>query len=250
MTHQLIKPSSVYKKFNSILEIDTISIPSIQRTLIRPHIDELKFHIKDFLSKGKEPIFGTIDLAYYNHKYWAVDGQHRLTSLQELYNEEKIVVPIHTLIYNISSDKELEEIFTIRNKSIPISTFILSENEKKKQLLKDITEFLTSDHKNIFRYDKILRPYIHIDSFIEQFRSSKFYSAINNKEDFVAIFNMINQYCFSKVNLMTDKEKRKYGLSKAMIDLWTLNGIFIGYDKNYEIFSDEFDITQFLLVLK
>lgn len=250
MTQQLIKPSAIYKKFNSILEIETISIPAIQRTLIRPHIEDLKVHIKDFVSKGKEPIFGTIDLAYYNHKYWAVDGQHRLTSLTEVYNEDKIIIPVHTLIYNVCSDKELEEIFTLRNKSIPINIFITAENEKKKQLLKDITEFLSIEHKNIFRYDKILRPYIHIDAFIEQFRSSKLYSVINTKEEFIVLFNMINQYCFNKVSSMSEKEKRKYGLSKAMIDLWTLNGIFIGYDKNYEIFSEEFDMTPFLVVLK
>ena len=113
---QLIRPIATYKKFNSILEIDTICIPDIQRTLIRPHIDDLKVHIKESLAKGREPIFGTIDLAYYNHKYWAVDGQHRLTSLQELYNEEKIIIPVHTLIYNVNSDTELEEIFNIRNK--------------------------------------------------------------------------------------------------------------------------------------
>jgi len=247
---QLIRPIATYKKFNSILEIDTICIPAIQRTLIRPHINDLKVHIKESLAKGREPIFGTIDLAYYNHKYWAVDGQHRLTSLQELYNEEKIIIPVHTLIYNVNSDTELEEIFNIRNKSIPISIFIADENEKKKQLIKDITEFLSTDHKNIFRYDKILRPYIHVDTFLEQFRSSKLYSAINTKEQFISLFNMLNQYCFNKVSVMNDKQKRKYGLSKAMIDLWTLNGIFIGYDKNYEIFSEDFDITPFLVILK
>jgi len=250
MTQNLIKPISVYKKFNSILEIDTIEIPAIQRTLNRPHVDELKTHIYDFVSKSKEPIFGTVDLAFYNHKYWAVDGQHRLKSLQEIYSESKIIIPVHALIYNVSSDEELEEIFKIRNKAIPISKFIAEEGEKKKQLLKDIMEFLTTDHKNIFRYDRTKRPYVHIEYFIEHFRTSKLYSVINNMNEFVSIFNMLNQYCFNKVNTMTDKEKRKYTISKAMIDLWTVNGIFIGYDYNFEIFSEEFDITPFLVVLK
>lgn len=250
MAQQLIKPIATYKKFNSILEIDSISIPDIQRDLNKEHVNDLKVHIKDCVSKGREPIFGTVDLAFYNHKYWAVDGQHRIKSLQEIYSEEKIIVPVHALIYNVSSDSELKEIFTARNKSIPIDKFLIDENEKKKQLLKDIIEFLTLEHKNIFRYDKSKRPYIHIDYFMEHFRSSKLYSIINTKAEFISLFNMINQHCFNKVNSMNDKQKRKYGLSKSMIELWTVNNIFVGYDNNFEIFSDEFDITPFLVVLK
>ena len=245
-----LKPVAFYKRFNSITEIDNVEIPAVQRLLIKSHVDELKEHVIDSYEKSKEPIFGTLDLAYYRHKYWVVDGMHRLACLKELYVEKNIIVPINALVYYISLDTELEEIFTIRNKSIPIASFLLSMNEKKKELLKYVTAFLEQNFKNVFRHDRILRPYIHINSFLENFRKSKLYDIINDEKEFVDVFNALNQYCFEKVYGMEEKEKKRYGISKTMIDLWNKDGVFVGYDKNYEIFSEKFDITPYKKYVK
>jgi hypothetical protein len=107
----LIRPTTLYKKCNSILDIkDQIYIPSVQRNIIRPHVVEIKEYINTSINEGKEPILGAIDLAYYDYKYYLIDGQHRFTALNEVTMERNIPIPFHTLIYLVTSQEELEQV--------------------------------------------------------------------------------------------------------------------------------------------
>lgn len=246
----LIRPSTLYKKCNSILEIkEQIYIPSVQRNIIRQHVVEIKEYINKSLSEGKEPILGAIDLAYYDYKYYLIDGQHRFVALSEVTMERNLPIPFHCLIYLVTSQEELEEVFLIRNKNVPLADFLKSLNEEKSSLLKVIVSFLETNYKEIFRYDKKVRPYIEINTFIEHFRSSRLYSIIENISQFVDVFNMLNQECYTKVMTMTEKERKKYGVSDSMISVWSNNGVYIGFDKNYEFFSEKFDVTPFKKML-
>jgi len=246
----LIRPSTLYKKCSSILEIkDQIYIPSVQRSLIRQHVVEIKEYINKSISEGKEPILGALDLAYYDYKYYLIDGQHRFTALSEVTIQKNVPIPFHCIIYVVTSQEELEQVFLIRNKNVPLADFLKVLNEEKKYLLRTIVTFLESNYKEVFRHDKTMRPYININNFIESFRSSKLYSIISNIEEFVDIFNMLNQDCYSKLATMTEKDRKKYAISDAMISFWSTHGIYIGFDKNYEIFSDKFDITSYKKML-
>lgn len=247
---QLIRPSTLYKKCNSVLDIkDQMYIPSIQRNIIRQHVIEIKEYINQSLVEGKEPILGALDLAYYDYKYYLIDGQHRFTALNEVTVEKNIPIPFHCLIYVVTSQEELEQIFLIRNKNVPLADFLKILNEEKKSLLKIIISFLESNYKEVFRYDKKIRPFIDINTFIENFRSSRLYSIIENITEFVDVFNMLNQECYTKVATMSEKDRKKYGISDPMISFWSTHGIYIGFDKNYEIFSDKFDTSSYKRIL-
>lgn len=246
----LIRPEIFYHRFSSYLELKSnMFIPSVQRDLVESHIDSMRQHIKDSIKAKKEPIFGTIDLVNLDGKYYLVDGQHRYNAIEKEYIQNETIVPIHALIYPVSNEEEMEEVFKIRNKGIPVPSFILSVKETKKELLKKINKFLEKEHSEIFKYDKFVRPYININTFIECFRMTKIYSLIETFEEFQKVFNLMNQECYSKIYTMTEKSKKKYGISDRMLSFWSENNIFLGYSKDFD-FMSELNITAYENMLK
>src|SRR5881398_3099636 len=92
------------KTFNSYQEIEgKYSIPSIQRDLISTHVSRLREHIREEISNGEDPIFGTISIADYNGKYYIIDGQHRLKAIEEEYKINNTIVPFNAVIYNVTN---------------------------------------------------------------------------------------------------------------------------------------------------
>lgn len=246
----LIKPFIVYKRFNSCLELQSnLYIPSVQRNLIQEHVDKMRTHIKESITKGKEPIFGSIDLCFFEGKHYLIDGQHRYTAIRQEYQESNTLIPIHSLIYYVNSEEELEEIFVTRNKGIPIPSFILSMKETKKELLKDMTTYLERTCPSIFKHDKFARPYININTFLEHFRMSKIFGLIETLDHFHQVFKMLNQECYTKINMMTDKQRKKYGITDRMLLAWSEHKIYLGMHKNFE-FLDELDIEGYKELLK
>jgi len=212
----LIKHSIIYEKFNSYLDLKSnIFIPSVQRDLIPPHVESMRQHIKEALKAKKEPIFGTLDLVKLDGRYYLVDGQHRYNAIEKEYIENNNIVPIHAVIYPVSSEEELEEVFQIRNKGIPVPSFVLSVKETKKELLKKIIKFLEKEYSEVFKYDKFVRPYININTFIEHFRRTKVFALIDTFEEFVNVFSLMNQECYSKIS--DPKIVKKFTITERMI---------------------------------
>jgi hypothetical protein len=246
----LIRPTIIYKKFNSCLELESnLYIPSIQRDIIPQHVQEMRNHIQDYAKKGKEPIFSSVDIAILDSRYYVIDGQHRISAIQKEYEENKLLIPIHSLLYVIENEEELEELFRLKNSNVPVPDFILSVKETKKELLKHITSYLLTSYPGIFKTDAQNRPYININTFIENFRVSKIFTYIETKEQFVEVFNVMNQFCYSKISTMVEKQKNRYKISPRMLSTWAENSIYVGYSNNFE-FLEEINPTEIEMICK
>jgi hypothetical protein len=230
----------VYQRFSSISEIPKeVFIPNIQRNIIKEHVESMRKHIQEYTKLGKEPIFGTLDFVLYDGAYYLVDGQHRYTAIQKEYFEHDIVVPLHVLVYEVINECQIEEIFKVRNKGIPVPKFMLSIKESKKDVLKEIVTYLETLCPTIFKHKGgSVRPKININTFIEHFRVAPFFKNIVTLEDFIRIFTLVNQECFERLCAMDDKQKRKHGITENMIEIWSQNKIYIGYNKDFTFFND------------
>lgn len=230
-----VQASIYYKKFENCMDlIPMMCIPSVQRDINENHIKNLRNHIQDFHSLKKEPLFSSVDLAFLEGKFYVCDGQHRITAIRREYEENKIIVPIHAMIYNVYTYEELEQIFRTKNMNLPIPDFILNLDEKKMNLLKQIHTYLLKKYPNIFDDKKILRPYINTNFFIETYRNSIYYNSIETLENFIELFEKENQKAKEIVQNMDEKNLNKHKISEKMLKVWTENNLYIGYSKGLD----------------
>lgn len=242
-----LKTITYYKKFDSFLDVpDNFFVPSIQRTVIKEHLNHMRKYIQECVKNNEEPVFGTIDLVLYKDNYYLVDGQHRFVAIQKEFFENKSIIPVHTLVYEIKTSDEvlaktkIEDIFKLRNRGIPVPNFILSTKEEKKDLLKDIVLFLDQICPSIFKQvGGHTRPKININAFIENFRKTELFRNIKNLEDFRKVFNELNLQCYHKIAKMTEKQMRKYGITENMISVWSQHKIYVGYSKDFDYLIKE-----------
>jgi hypothetical protein len=231
-------PKSIisYRKFNSIVELPPkLFVPNIQRNIIKEHVDFMGKYIQECAAINKEPIFGTIDLVLFGDNYYLVDGQHRYCAIYKEYTERKIIVPIYSLIYEVDSESQIEEIFKIRNRGIPVPDFMLSVKEGKKDLLKEISTYLETRCPEIFKQSGgHTRPKININTFLEHLRETKVFKTLITLDDFKKLFNNLNQECFNRFRKMTDKQIKKYGVTENMIAIWSQYKIYIGYSRDFD----------------
>jgi hypothetical protein len=229
-----------YKKFESITDIPLdVFIPSLQRNIIKEHVESMRKHIREYVKLGKEPIFGTLDFVLYKDAYYLIDGQHRYTAIQKELLDNDINVPIHTMIYEVNDEALVEEIFKIRNRGIPVPKFMLSIKESKKDVLKEASTYLETLCPAIFKHKGgLLRPKINIETFLEHFRVAPFFKSVATLDDFIKVFTLVNQECFSRLCSMDDKEKRKHGITENMIEVWSGYKIYIGYNKDFDFLND------------
>ena len=225
-----------YKRYSSYTELpEKIFIPNIQRNIIKEHVESMRKHIRDYIKEEKEPIFGTIDLALFEDKYYIVDGQHRYCAIQREYIENGINVPIHCMIYNVNEEKSIDEVFKVRNKGIPVPKFVLSVKETKKDLLKEIATYLETLCPSIFRHKGgLTRPKININVFLEHYRGTEEYKSIETLDQFKVAFEKLNAQCLEVLCLMDDKQKRKHGITEKMIALWSQYKIYVGYSRDFD----------------
>jgi hypothetical protein len=239
-TNDVIMTIFSYRKFNSIVDIPLdIFIPNVQRNIIKEHVESMRKHIREYVISGREPVFGALDFVLYNGAYYLVDGQHRYTAIQKELLDNDTVVPIHAMIYEVYSEDMIEEIFKIRNKGIPVPKFMLSIKESKKDVLKEAATYLETLCPAIFKHKGgLLRPKINIETFLEHFRVAPFFKSVITLNDFIHVFNLVNQECFGRLCAMDDKEKRKHGITEHMIELWSTYKIYIGYNKDFDFLND------------
>lgn len=239
-----------YKKFSSFLELrDYAEIPDIQRDLIFLTLFDIEKYIEDCLSNTKEPILGTLDLVRVGsvNKLYISDGQHRFFAIKNMYDKKGILFPIHTLIYNVESYDELVEIYKFRNATVQVPDYYLNISKDimdKRELLKEINRFLSGII--LFKISGNTRPYVNIYNFIDSFTKSKLYREINTIKEFEKLFHIINNECENYVMSLNDKQIKHRGLSNKMLNSFSDNGNYIGYDLNFPYFQDSYDISRIL----
>ena len=227
------------RKFQSYAELShRINIPSMQRSLIEKHVRDMENHIFDRASRHLSPIFGAIDLADLNGNYYVIDGQHRLAAIESQYSKFNKVIPIIAVIYHVQSKEEMIEIFTTRNKGIPVPDFITNPSDDKTLVLKKIQAYIETLPGFDYRQKK--RPYVNITEFMTNLRGSKMLSLIENEQQFRDIFVWINDSNYTRC--MNPNMRKSYGISEHMVKLCTSWNIWIGVDKNMPWFDDNYNL--------
>lgn len=253
MIPNIIKDSITYKKFSSYLELKSnVEIPKIQRNLSLTRVDLMRQHIREYASKGKEPIFGTLDLVSIEgiNKLYVCDGQHRLIALQQEFEFNKFLIPIHCLIYNVSTYEEMEQIFITRNSGVAVPEYYLdikNKLENKTELVKDIEQYLSNIPT--FSHSNTRRPMINITNFINTLTKSKIFGLLSSISDFHKILEYINMESANIVENMSEIQLKRYGISQRMLEVWRANAVYVGYDLNFTYFSETENITKFEEIL-
>jgi len=233
-----------YLSYGHIL--DQINRPSIQRSIDQTRVDAMKKHILERKLKDLEPIFGCIILVKMNSELYVIDGQHRLTALEQVYKEKKINVIINCMIYHVNSNGEMKEIFETLNMGVPVPEFIISCHDKRK-LLEEIDSYLAKTGGLFDRY-KTNRPVINIPKFVEALAHSKLFTHINNLQDFKTILAEINHLTMEKYSY--EHNCKRDGVSSNMRIKCSEKDLWIGLDKNYSWFEDGYDIRSLVAKLK
>lgn len=243
LNFSFLKSISTYRKFASFEEIKScIEIPNIQREINKDCVNEIVDYIKDSILSGIEPILGTLDLVQIDNVpvLYVTDGQHRLFAIKKIYEERRIVVPIHAMVYKVESYERMESIFRIRNRNLPIPEYYLSLKKdvlEKKDILKEIESFLYNIP--ITKRGSTCRPNLNPSNFIEAFTKSKAFTLIRNLDDFKKLLYHINTKCYEKVSEMDEKMRKRNGISAKMIDVWSKYGWYLSYDLNFPYFYDK-----------
>lgn len=246
----LLKPITQYKRYSSYLELhNNIEIPDIQRNVIPKQVHNMELYIQECINKSIEPVFGTLDLVSIkgDPKLHLVDGQHRLLAIKNMYFNNKVVIPIHTMIYNVETYEDLENIFRLRNLGVPIPEYYINLKQKadtKLFLVKEITSYLEAIP--VFSYKRNTRPYINLPIFIEGLIQSKLFSIINSMDDFINILYKLNLNAYNTICSLDEKGKRRLGITQNMINTWSEHKMYIPYDSNMVYFSKDFDIAPFM----
>ena len=227
------------RKFQSYAELShRINIPSMQRSLIESHVRDMESHIMDRASRQLGPVFGAIDLADLNGNYYVIDGQHRLAAIESQYSRFNKVIPIIAVIYHVQNKEEMIEIFTTRNKGIPVPDFITNPPDDKTPVLKKIQAYIETLPGFDYRQKK--RPYVNITDFMTNLRGSKMLSLIESEQQFRDVFVSINESNYTRCN--NPNMRKSYGISEHMVKLCTSWNIWIGVDKNMPWFDDNYNL--------
>lgn len=228
---------------------DRIEILSFQRNINKNVVENIKNHILNYRLQNLTPILSVIDIGSYQGKYYIIDGQHRLLAIKELFDSQ-IIISFNCLIYNCQNYNDMKEIFILRNSGLEVPNYILFPPTNKESLLIEIKDYIrllmTIKKEKIFRElssknKRINRPYIDINIFMNFISNSEFLIDIHKIEDFIIKFNLVNEH-IKKVCCLKGDFKTIHNPSDSMIRecTETLNGIFIGLLKNYNIFEEIF----------
>ena len=243
-----LKHIATYKRFSSYVELEScIEVPDIQRSLMQKQLNNMELYIQECVNKSIEPVFGTIDLVQIkgNPKLQVVDGQHRFFAIKNMATKG-VIVPIHSMIYEVDNYEGLEDIFRVRNLGVPIPDYYINlkkNSDAKIGLIQKISAYLESNYGGIFSYRRNTRPYMNLNIFMELLIKSKVYTIINTEDDFVKVLHQINLKAYEYLIGLDEKGKRRLGITQNMINVWSENQMYIPYDSNFTFLSKEYDIT-------
>jgi len=179
---------------SKLLQID-IHKPDYQRDKLEDHIDEIyNFQIDHYKKYGTYLYFGCITIAIYNSEKYLLDGQHRLFSMEKIYNlNEFNDFNVDIEIIECNSLEEMRELFTIINKNIPVKDFL---KNYKKEIAVILRDYLKKNYNHYISSSETPRaPNINLEIFLDEFQKKyeKRLTKFKNDEEFIEWFERENQ---------------------------------------------------------
>lgn len=228
------------KKFTSYEEIvNKIHLPSFQRDLNFEVVQNITTYILTRSKLNLECNLGVIDLCKFNNQLFLIDGRHRLKAIENAYLEKKHIT-FYAIIYTVSTQEEMLNIFVIRNSGTAVPDFILHPPDGKGQLLREINSYLRELPlvKIPKPGSKVNRPHLNLTAFMEYLSDSEFLIEINTKDEFVELFNKVNKKLRKKVR--DEAWQKKYGITENMLEivLKEEDSMCIGLCKSYTLLDD------------
>jgi hypothetical protein len=106
--------------------LDQFKLPLFQRTKNELHVDDIYNGMKNYFEVHKDVMCtGILSFATYQSEWMLLDGQHRVRALQKLaidYPEIRMIT-IHTVIYSISSEEQMETLYRMINETRKVEVF-------------------------------------------------------------------------------------------------------------------------------
>ena len=207
------------------------------------HIDAIKYALSNceklVIIIQKQYLYRTAkNFFYYNE---VIDMIKLCFTKEELYNENGQEIKFHCIIYTISTQEEMEEIFKLRNYSRPVPDFILSPPLGKQQLIREINRFMME--LPLTKLPKpgsnVNRPHINIAVFMKYLTDSELLNQCQTLHDFSIKFWEINEKI--RKNSLPEDYRKKHKITSNMLEIINKNTspkIFIGLCTDYSRFDD------------
>tara|TARA_Y100000816_G_C26096072_1_gene580101 strand:- start:1184 stop:2278 length:1095 start_codon:yes stop_codon:yes gene_type:complete len=164
--------NNTFIKIHDIKELRSYNIikPNIQRIINKTNVSDIIEYQLDFFKRNNYFNFtacGPINIHVFEDKYYLVDGQHRMESLEILYNKYSHNISFYINWVHVNTWEELEENYNIINKNTPLPDFSCFEN-----IDKHIPEEVAGYFQNIFpdvwsKTTRARRPQVFFNYFQE-----------------------------------------------------------------------------------
>lgn len=210
-----------------------IRTPQFQRSLIQKSVRDIYIHIATRIEQDKDLLFGVISIAEirtrFGISYYIIDGQHRLAAVKQFMEDNKIDFGVDVKIYECE-EFEMKEIFDVVNRNVMQSNYVIAE-DKKRELLGEIQEYLANEIPEIFSNSKKTRPYIYLPIFMDKMSESEWFSDIFTFDEFHEKLLAEN----SRLELLLNDTMycKRNKISSNMINKWSSVGVYLGVDPNY-----------------
>ena len=171
-----------------------INKPDYQRDKLEEHVEEIyKFQLEHYKKYGTYLYFGCITIGICNQEKYLLDGQHRLFSMEKIYNiNEFNDFNVDIEIIECQSMEEMQELFTIINKNIPVRDYL---KNFKKEVAVLLREYLKLNYSNYISTSQTPRsPNINLEIFLDEFQKKyeKRLNKFKNDQEFIEWFDREN----------------------------------------------------------
>lgn len=216
-----------YKRYSdfSKFPIEMIVKASFQRNINKKHMGSI---VKYILTCKNEPILGCIELAHYGSKIFIIDGQHRLGAIMDCYERYEHLIPIHTFNYNIETEKEMEEIFHLRNMNLEVADYVRKGEEVS---IREMCSLLEERWPSIFVTTKCQRPRVNIDIFLEKLKKTNVIKM--TLQEFSDYIDKMNIFCKEIVENMSEEDLKRAKITDSMLEKFDKYECYLGYDSKF-----------------
>ena len=178
--------------------INNLIKPTEQTSLDQTKIDEMiKEYNENYLYfKAKNKVV----IAYFNNKYYMVDGQHRIEMCKQLYEQDNNIDDyLICSWYTINTSDELRSLFNSINKDSYKNRFLLNQEESIQNKINNFIDLL-KEYKSIFATRKTTGHIKTIEEFRDQLIQIRFFD--NEKSEHKLLEDLLqkNKLFYEKYN--------------------------------------------------